>query len=126
MIYYLLVGSRQIYYLLQEYDEDFRRLFRALTDFDIDLALTKDYLNGYARLLKHRIEEQGYADLTLAAVRRMVRYSAKLADQQDLLSARIGEQFDLLAEADFIRKLAGDPLIDSHHIRSEERRVGKE
>src|SRR5690606_33238084 len=80
------------------------------------LPLTKDYLRAYVRLLKHRIVEQNYADLTLAAVERMVRFSAKLAEQQDLLSARIGEQFDLLAEADFIRKLAGDPLIDDHHI----------
>lgn len=112
----VLVGSRQIYYLLQEYDEDFRRLFRTVVDFDSDLPLTKDYLQAYARLLKHRINEQGYADLTLSAVQRMVRYSAKLADQQDLLSARIGEQFELLAEADFIRKLAGEELIDGHHI----------
>lgn len=112
----VLVGSRQLYYLLQEYDEDFRRLFRAVADFDSDLPLNKEYLNAYARLLKHRIDEQKHADLTLAAIKRMVRFSAKLADQQDLLSARIGEQFDLLAESDFIRKLAGDPLIDSHHI----------
>lgn len=112
----VLVGSRQIYYLLQEYDEDFRRLFRTVVDFDSDLPLTKDYLQAYARLLKHRINEQGYADLTLSAVQLMVRYSAKLADQQDLLSARIGEQFELLAEADFIRKLAGEELIDGHHI----------
>src|SRR5690554_8049966 len=63
----VLVGSRQIYYLLQEYDEDFRRLFRTVVDFDSDLPLTKDYLQAYARLLKHRINEQGYADLTLSA-----------------------------------------------------------
>lgn len=112
----ILVGSRQFYYLLQEYDEDFRRLFRTVVDFDSDLPLTKDYVRSYARLLKHRIEEQQYADLTLAAIERMVRFSAKLAEQQGLLSARIGEQFDLLAEADFIRKLAGDELIDSLHI----------
>ncbi|MFY9179296.1 MAG: ATP-binding protein [Venatoribacter sp.] len=112
----VLVGSREVYYLLQEYDEDFRRLFRTVVDFDSDLPLDNNYLKAYARLLKHRINEQEYADLTQAAVITMVRFSARLAEQQGVLSARIGEQFDLLAEADFIRKLAGDKLIDSSHI----------
>ncbi|MCA6061136.1 MULTISPECIES: Lon protease family protein [Thalassolituus] len=112
----VLIGSRQVYYLLQEYDEDFKRLFRAVVDFDSDLPLNDDHLLAYARLLKSRIEEQGYADLDQSAVVRMVRYSARLAEQQDVLSARIGEQFDLLAEADFIRQLAQDELICADHI----------
>ena len=112
----ILVGSRQLYYLLQEYDEDFRRLFRVLVDFDSDLPLEDDFISAYARLLKHRVLEQGYADLTHDAVLRMIRFSARLAEQQDVLSARIGKQFDLLAEAEFIRTLANDSLIDAHHI----------
>ncbi|MCT7359829.1 Lon protease family protein [Thalassolituus pacificus] len=112
----VLIGSRQVYYLLQEYDEDFKRLFRAVVDFDSDLPLNDEHLLAYARLLKSRIEEQGYADLDHSAVVRMVRYSARLAEQQDVLSARIGEQFDLLAEADFIRQLAQDELICADHI----------
>ncbi|QQD21563.1 AAA family ATPase [Venatoribacter cucullus] len=112
----VLIGSRQVYYLLQEYDEDFKRLFRAVVDFDSDLPLTDDHVLGYARLLKNRADEQGYAHLSRAAVERMVRFSARLAEQQNVLSARIGEQFDLLAEADFIRRLAGDELLEADHI----------
>jgi len=112
----VLIGSRQLYYLLQEYDEDFKRLFRAVVDFDSDLPLNEDNLTGYARLLKSRIDEQGYADLTRNGVLRMVQFSARLAEQQDVISARIGEQFDLLAEADFIRQLAADEFIDCHHL----------
>ncbi len=112
----VLIGSRQIYYLLQEYDEDFKRLFRAVVDFDSDLPLNDDNLTGYARLLKSRTNEQGYADLSRDAVVRMVQFSARLAEQQDVISARIGEQFDLLAEADFLRQLAGDAVIDRLHL----------
>ena len=112
----VLIGSRQIYYLLQEYDEDFKRLFRAVVDFDNDLPLNSDTTQAYARLLKSRIEEQSYAHLTQPAVIRMVRHSARLAEQQNRLSTRIGEQFDLLAEADLIRRLANDELIDVSHL----------
>ncbi|UTW49735.1 Lon protease family protein [Bacterioplanoides sp. SCSIO 12839] len=112
----VLIGSRQIYYLLQEYDEDFKRLFRAVVDFDSDLPLNDDNLLGFSRLIKSRLDEQGHADLTRDAVIRMIQFSARLAEQQDVLSARIGEQFDLLAEADFIRQLAGDTFIERLHL----------
>jgi predicted ATP-dependent protease len=112
----VLIGSRQVYYLLQEYDEDFKRLFRAVVDFDNDLSLNSDTLDAYARLLKSRVDEQGYAQLSRAAVERMVQFSARLAEQQNMLSAHLGEQFDLLAEADFIRLLAQDELIEPVHI----------
>ncbi|MFL0806966.1 MAG: AAA family ATPase [Oceanobacter sp.] len=112
----VLIGSRQIYYLLQEYDEDFKRLFRAVVDFDNDLPLNADTMDAYARLLKSRIDEQSYAQLTRDAVVRMVRHSARLAEQQNRLSTRIGEQFDLLAEADQVRQLANDEHIEATHI----------
>ena len=125
----VLIGSRQIYYLLQEYDEDFKRLFRTLVDFDSDIELTEPHVQAYAQLLKSRIEEQQYADLDKAAVERMVRHSARLAEQQDTLSALIGDQFDLLAEADFIRKLAQDELITTTHIdralKAKQERTGR-
>ncbi|WP_028292514.1 Lon protease family protein [Oceanobacter kriegii] len=112
----VLVGSRQVYYLLQQYDEDFNRLFRTVVDFDNDLPLTDESLHAYARLLKSRADEQGYAPLSRDAVARMVQFSARLAEQQDCLSAHIGEQFDLLSEADFIRQMAADKTIEPHHI----------
>ncbi|MEK9710931.1 MAG: ATP-binding protein, partial [Thalassolituus sp.] len=112
----VLIGSRNIYYLLQEYDDDFKRLFRTLVDFDSDIPLTESHIQAYAKLLKSRIDEQKFADMSKTAVERMVRHSARLAEQQDTLSALIGDQFDLLAEADFIRKLAQDDLITEVHI----------
>lgn len=112
----VLVGSRQVYYLLQEYDEDFRRLFRTVVDFDSDLPLTHENIDGYARLLKSRVSEQGFADIAQPAIKRMLRYSARLAEQQNTISACLGDQFDLLAEADFLRQLAQDSLIESEHI----------
>lgn len=112
----VLIGSRQLYYLLQEYDEDFRRLFRAVVDFDGDLSADKEHVMAYARLLRSRIDEQQMAHMTQAGVLRMLEFSARLAERQDAISARIGEQFDLLSEADFLRQLTGDANIDDYHI----------
>ena len=98
-------------------------------DFDSDIPLNEEHLHAFSQLLKSRVDEQGYADLDRDAVIRMVQFSARLSEQQQTLSAQIGEQFDLLAEADFIRKLARDELISATHIeralKSKQERTGR-
>lgn len=112
----VIVGSRQIYYALQELDPDFQELFRVLADFDEDIPLADDSLEQFAQLLKTRTSEEGMAPLTNEAVARLATYSARLAEHQGRLSARIGDLFQLVSEADFIRQVAGDELTDIGHI----------
>ena len=112
----VIVGSRELYYTLQDLDPDFQEMFRVLVDFDEEIALSDESLEQFAQLLKTRTSEEGMAPLTGAAVARLATYSARLAEHQGRLSARIGDLFQLVSEADFIRHLAGDALTDVGHI----------
>ena len=125
----VIIGSRQVYYALQDLDPDFQEMFRVLVDFDEDLPRTSDSIEGMAQLLKTRTSEEGLAPLTAAAVARVLTYSTRLAEHQMRLSARISDIFQLVAEADFTRQLAGDPITDTAHIeralRAKETRTGR-
>jgi len=112
----IIIGSRHLYYSLQELDPDFQEMFRVLVDFDEDIPLSEDGLEQFAQLLKTRTSEEKMAPLTAAAVARLATYSARLAEHQGRLSARIGDLFQLLSEADFIRQLAQDAVTDAGHI----------
>jgi len=112
----VIIGSRQLYYTLQDLDPDFQEMFRVLVDFDEDIPLVDDSLEQFAQLIKTRTSEEGMAPLTAAAVARVATYSARLAEHQGRLSARIGDLFQLISEADFIRQLAGEPHTDVGHI----------
>ena len=125
----VIIGSRQVYYALQDLDPDFQEMFRVLVDFDEDLPRTPDSIEGMAQLLKTRTSEEGLAPLTAAAVARVLTYSTRLAEHQKRLSARISDIFQLVAEADFTRQLASDPITDPAHIeralRAKETRTGR-
>ncbi len=112
----VIIGSRQLYYTLQDLDSDFQEMFRVLVDFDEEIQLSSDSLEQFAQLLKTRTSEEGMAPLTSAAVARLATYSARLAEHQGRLSARIGDLFQMVSEADFVRQLAGDPVTDVGHI----------
>lgn len=112
----IIIGSRHLYYTLQDLDPDFQEMFRVLVDFDDEIALVDDSLEHFAQLLKTRTSEEGMAPLTAAAVARLATYSSRLAEHQGRLSACIGDLFQLVSEADFVRQLAGDAVTDVGHI----------
>ena len=67
----IIIGSRQLYYTLQDLDPDFQEMFRVLVDFDEDIPLAEDSLEQFAQLLKTRTSEEDMAPLTAAAVARL-------------------------------------------------------
>ncbi|WP_339890341.1 Lon protease family protein [Neptuniibacter pectenicola] len=125
----VLIGSRDIYYLLQELDHDFEKMFRVVVDFDEDVKRTPQMVRSYARLMKTLADEEGLAPLTRRAVARLVEHSSRQAQNQELLSAHIGELVDLLCEADFKRIQEEDELINADHVEmalnAKERRTAR-
>ena len=112
----ILIGSRDIYYILQQLDPDFHEMFRVLVDFDDQISRCKETVLAFAQLLKNRADDEDYPPLTASAVARMVEHSSRITENQQQLSARIGDLFDLLAEADFIRRTSKGRKINHDHI----------
>lgn len=114
----VVVGSRELYYALQELDPDFQEMFRMLVDFDEEIPLLDDTLDQFAQLLCTRTREEGLAALTAPAVRQLARYSARLAEHKERISASLADLFQVVSEADFFRGLAGVELTDVQHVDS--------
>ncbi len=125
----VLIGGRDTYYLLQELDQDFEKMFRVVVDFDEDVERTPSSIRNYARLMKTLADEEHLAPLTREAVARLVEQSSRLSGDQELLSTHIGELVDLLCEADYKRKGTGDDLISARHVElaleAQEKRTGR-
>jgi len=87
-----------------------------LVDFDNQLDRSTEHMDSFARLLHSRCLEKGYSPISRDGVIRLIEHSARLAEDQRHLSARIGDLFELLAEAEFVRKLAQDEVISHYHV----------
>ena len=114
----VVIGSRELYYALQELDPDFQEMFRMLVDFDEDIPLTDATLAQFAQLLATRTREEGMASLTGAAVQQLARYSVRLAEHQQRISASLADLFQVASEADYFRQAAGAELTDAEHVES--------
>jgi len=112
----VLVGGRDLYYLLQELDGEFNELFRVLADFDDHLPRDDESITRMVGLMKAHAECSGFAPISASAASRLLEYSGRLAEHQRRLSARIGDVCELVAEAELIRRQTADPLIEETHV----------
>jgi predicted ATP-dependent protease len=114
----VLVGSRELYHLLQALDEEFGELFRVLAEFDDWFPRTPASMLDFAGLVKAHGEADGFRPLTVNAVTRLIEYSARMAEHQERFSARLGDVFELVGEADALRQKARDEFISERHIET--------
>ena len=96
----ILIGDYYTYSLLFSYDEDFRKLFRIMADFDVEMERSSENVYKFARSIATQCEEKGLKHFSKEAVEKVVEYSSRLADSKVKLSSRYNQLVEILYEAD--------------------------
>lgn len=113
----ILVGSRDMYYLLEDLDSEFNEMFRVLADFDDYIVRNEDTLQKFAVLMQQHALDSGYKPLTISALERLLEYSCRLAENQHRLSAHVNDCLEIISEADFLcQQQSEQACIDRQHI----------
>jgi predicted ATP-dependent protease len=112
----VLMGSRELYYTLQDYDDEFYELFRVLVDFDHEIPLDKTTLFDFVGRVRSQIIGMGLKGITAKAMYRLVEYSLRLAEHQQRLSARFSDVIELLHETFYFCRQQNSQEMDVTHI----------
>jgi predicted ATP-dependent protease len=112
----ILVGSRDIYYLLEERDSEFNEMFKVLADFDSYIPLNRESTQQFAlRMIKHATDTCA-KPLSKSAIRRLIENSCRLSEHQHHLSAHINDSLDIVSEAQVFAVQTNSDFIDESHI----------
>ncbi|KZN63615.1 Lon protease family protein [Pseudoalteromonas luteoviolacea] len=120
----ILLGSRDLYYTISEYDEEFGELFRVLSDFDYYLPSSDRLQYQFVSKVQDYCEQTLRCSLSAEALARLLKFSYRQAEHQSKLSARFADVLELVAEASYYAKQDNEDEIDAHHIN--EALVGKQ
>lgn len=114
----VLVGDREVYYLLMDHDPDFADLFKVAADFDDDLPRTPATECEYARLIAMLVKAAALRAIGRSGVARLVEHGARLAEDAGRLSLNTRSLSDLMRESDYHAGLAGAATIERIHVES--------
>lgn len=112
----ILIGDPYIYHLLFAHDEDFKKLFKVMSDFDVEMDKTKDHMMKMAGFISSHCEEQELLDFDKYAVKRVIEYSSRIADHQKKLSSRFNQIVEILYEADAWASSEDASIIGKDHV----------
>ena len=112
----VLVGDHRLYYLLSNYDQEFRELFRVGADFDDRIARTKENNLKFAGLMADIVEKDKLTSLDPGGVARVIEQGARIVGEPDKVSLNSDWLRNLLIEADYHAKKAGQNVIGAECV----------
>lgn len=112
----ILIGSQEIYHLLYNYDDDFRKYFKIMADFDSDMPLTEEHVEKYASFISSMVRKEGLLHFNSSAVARVVEYGAWLTGNQEKLSTRFNKVGEIICEASAWAQLEGCSIVQGKHV----------
>ena len=125
----ILLGSRSLYYTLQDYDDEFTELFRVLVDFDLEIGVTNQTLKDFVGRVRSQLATLGIDSISPKAMHRLVEYSLRRAEHQEKLSAHFAEVIELLHEARYFCLEDRKTQLDYTHLdkalEAKKRRTGR-
>ena len=113
----ILFGDRLVYYLLQQYDPDFGELFKVAADFEDRIERNADTHLLYARLVGTLTRKENLLPFDRSAVARVIDHSARLVGDAQRLSTHMASVSDLLQEADYWAREAGQAVVAARHVQ---------
>jgi len=113
----VLLGSRELYYLIQDVDDEFNEFFRVLADFEHYLPFVPQTLGYMSLQIQDQIQQMGLESLSACGLNQLLRFSFRQAEHQRKLSARFAEVLELVREACFYASQHGHAELTADHVQ---------
>lgn len=113
----VLLGERQLFYLLLEYDPEFSGLFKVAADFESSMARSAENQVVYARMIATIVRRKRLRAFERAAVARIIEHSARLASDAERLSSHLLSVSDLMCEADHLANEVQVQHVTQNHVQ---------
>lgn len=113
----VLVGSRSLYYILEEDDPEFSELFKVEVDFSETIDCSKESLNQYAQVIASLVRKNKLAAFERNAVERVIKYGMRQIEDSTQLSTHMHSMLDLLIESDYWARKEKQSIVRDEDVQ---------
>src|SRR2546422_5980919 len=113
----ILIGDREMYELMYDYEEDFRKIFKVRVEFDEEMAMNDSVIAEYAGRLRALSEKENLWPFDRGAFAAILEYGVRRAGRRNKVTARFVDIADLAREANYEAKAANETVVRAEHVR---------
>ena len=112
----IMIGDAQIYYILYNMDDDFKKIFKIKADFDSVMNKDAGKINQYGTFMRKICDEEKLKPFDRSGVAAVVEYGVRIAGRQKKLTTRFHLIADLLREANYWAVKEGSEVVSEKHV----------
>jgi predicted ATP-dependent protease len=114
----ILIGDRDLYELLYEYEEDFRKIFKVRVEFDEEMRMSDSVIEEYAGRIRTLSEKESLFPFDRGAFASILEHGVRKAGRRNKVTARFVDIADLAREAHYAAAAAGENVVRAAHVRA--------
>src|SRR5215469_5978722 len=114
----ILIGDRDLYEVLYDYEEDFRKIFKVRVEFDEEMPMTDGVIEEYAGRLRALSEKENLFPFDRGAFAAILEYGVRKAGRRNKVTARFVDIADLAREAHYAAVAAAENVVRAAHVRA--------
>lgn len=115
----ILIGSYELFEVLQNNDSKFNKIFKVRADFDYEVEKSQGTMGQYARFVARVCKNERLLPLTPCGVAAVLEFGERQVANKQKLSLRLGAVHALLKEADYwARKVRAKSVSGKHVLKA--------
>src|SRR3984893_13407623 len=113
----ILIGDRDMYELLYEHEDDFKKIFKVRVEFDEEMTWSEEVIRQYAGRLRKLSDDEHLCPFDRTAVAVLLEHGVRRAGRRGKITTRFFDLADLGREASYVARHRGRTVITAEHVR---------
>jgi lon-related putative ATP-dependent protease len=113
----VLIGDRDLYELLYQHEDDFKKIFKVRVEFDEETKWSEEIIGQYAGRLRKLCDDEKLLPFDRGAVAKILEHGVRQAGRRGKITTRLFDLADLGRESCYAARHARSDLITAEHVR---------
>lgn len=113
----IILGDEGLYYLLYSRDDEFKKIFKVLSDFCSHMDINPDNVKDYLRVIKKICDEEELLPFEREAVAELLNESVRMTEDRKKLTARFHQMADIMREAGYLARKRDAKSVAREDVR---------
>ena len=113
----ILIGDREMYELLYDYEDDFKKIFKVRVEFDEETVWSEDVLRQYGGRLRKLSDDEKLLPFDRTAVAAILEHGVRLAGRHGKITTRFFDLADLGREASYAASHCDCKVVMGEHVK---------
>ena len=107
----ILIGDREMYELLYDYEDDFKKIFKVRVEFDEEMKWSDEVFRQYGGRLRKLVDDEKLLHFDRSAVASILEHGVRLAGRRGKITTRFFDLADLARESCYVARHDGSSVV---------------